>query len=129
MATHTGNSGAVKIGANTVAETLSWSLTETGNVADDTAQGDSAQTHKSGTTAWSGSITCWWDETDTNGQEAMTVNASVDLSLLPDGVATGDIDFNGTATITSIERSSANDSIVTANFSFQGNGALTRSVL
>lgn len=129
MATHSGNGGQVQIGANAVAEVLDWSLTEGINVMDDTVTGDSADTHIVGTTNWSGSVNCYWDETDSTGQEAMTIGASVDLSLLPDGATTGDIDFNGTVSITSIERASANNSIVTASFSFQGNGALTRSVL
>jgi hypothetical protein len=59
----------------------------------------------------------------------MTVGASVDLSLHPDGASGGDIDFNGTATIESIERAQANDAIVTANFTFKGSGDLTRTVL
>ena len=59
----------------------------------------------------------------------MVVGASVALHLLPDGATTGDIDFNGTATITAIERTGANDSIVSATFTFQGSGDLTRSVL
>jgi len=129
MATHTGNGGIAKIGANTVAEFLTWSLTEGVNIIDDTVAGDASDTHQSGTTNWSGSVNCYWDETDTTGQEAMTIGASVELHLLPDGATTGDIDFNGTATINSIERSTANNSIVTANFSFTGNGALIRSVL
>ena len=129
MATHTGNAGAVQVGANTVAEMLTWTMTEGVNIIDDTATGDAADTHKAGTTNWSGSVNCYWDETDTNGQEAMTVGASVTLHLLPDGATTGDIDFNGTATINSIERASGNNAIVTANFSFTGNGALTRTVL
>jgi len=129
MATHTGNDGQVLIGANAVAEVLNWSLSEGINVVDDTAVGDASDTHKTGTVNWNGSINCYWDETDTTGQEAMTIGASVDISLLPDGATTGDIDFNGTATITAIERSSANNSIVTANFTFQGNGDLSRSVL
>ena len=113
MATHIGNSGSVKIAAATVAEVLSWSLTEGANVADDTILGDASASHKVGTKNWSGSVSCYWDETDTNGQEAMVVGASVDLSLLPDGATTGDIDFNGTATITSIE---PRLSIVISNF-------------
>lgn len=129
MATHTGNNGLVKIGANTVAEMLTWTLSEGVNVVDDTVVGDVSDTHKTGTNNWNGSVNCYWDETDATGQEAMTIGASVDLSLLPDGDATGDIDFNGTATITAIERSVANNSIVTANFTFQGNGALTRSTV
>lgn len=129
MATHTGNGGEVQIGANVVAEVLSWSLSEGINVVDDTVSGDTADTHKTGTTNWNGSVSCYWDETDATGQEAMTIGAAVALHLLPDGSTTGDIDFDGNATITAIERSSANNSIVTANFTFQGNGALTRTVL
>lgn len=129
MTTHIGNNGSVKIGANAVAEVVSFSLTEGANTADDTVIGDTYQSHKVGTQNWSGSVSCYWDETDSTGQEAMTSGASVELHLLPDGAVAGDIDFNGTATITSIERSVANDSIVTANFSFTGNGTLTRTVL
>jgi len=129
MANHTGNGGQVQIGANVVAEVLNWSLSEGINVVDDTTTGDTSDTHKTGTVNWNGSINCYWDETAATGQEAMTIGASVDISLYPDGVATGDIDFNGTATITAIERSSANNSIVTANFTFQGNGDLTRTVV
>lgn len=129
MATQNGNSGLVKIGANTVAEVVDWSLSEAANVADDTVLGDTARSHIVGTTTWNGSVSCYWDDTDATGQEAMTSGASVDLHLLPNGATTGDIDFNGTATITGIERSTANDAVVTANFTFEGNGALTRSVL
>ena len=129
MANHIGNSGDVTIGANIVAEVLSWSLTEGANVADDTVIGDASSSHIVGTKNWSGSISCYWDETDSTGQEAMVVGASVALHLRPEGAGASNIDFNGQATITSIERSGANDSIVTANFSFQGSGALSRTVL
>lgn len=129
MANHTGNNGVVQLTANTVAEVLSFSLSEGINVIDDTVVGDAADTHKVGTTNWSGSIDCYWDDTDATGQEAMTIGASVDLSLYPDGIATGDIDFNGTATITAVERSVANNGIITASFTFQGNGVLTRTVV
>lgn len=129
MANHIGNSGSVTIGANAVAEVLSFSLTENAVTADSTVIGDSYSSHEVGTLNWSGSVSCYWDETDTSGQEAMTAGASVALHLLPEGAGSTNIDFNGTATITSIERSVANDSIVTANFSFTGNGTLTRTVL
>ena len=129
MATHIGNNGSVTVGANTVAEVVSFSLTEGAATADDTALGDGYDSHLVGTLNWSGSVTCHWDETDATGQEAMTAGASVELHLLPDGAVTGDIDFNGTATITSIERSVGNNATVSASFSFTGNGALTRDVL
>ena len=129
MANHTGNAGSVTISANAVAEILSFSLSEGVNVIDSTAIGDAADTHEVGTVNWSGSISCFWDESDATGQEALTIGASVDLHLLPEGAGSTNIDFNGQASVTSIERSVANNSIITANFSFQGDGALTRTVL
>lgn len=129
MANISGNSGDVTIGTNIVAEVLSFSLTEGVNVIDDTVVGDTSDTHKVGTVNWSGSISCFWDSTDTSGQEAMTIGASVAVHLRPAGVGAGNIDFTGTASVTSIERAVANNAIVTANFSVQGNGALTRTVL
>jgi len=129
MANHIGNSGIVKISTNTVAEVISFSLSENVNTADDFVLGDTWQTHTAGTKSWSGSVQCYWDETDTNGQEAMTVGASVELHLIPEGSGTGNIDFNGTATIMTIERSVQNDNIVTATFTFKGDGTLTASVL
>ena len=129
MANISGNSGDVTISANIVAEVLSFSLTEGVNVIDDTVIGDAADTHLVGTTNWSGSLSCFWDDTDATGQEAMVIGASLEVHLRPEGAGTGNIDFNGTASITSIERAVANNAIVTANFSFQGTAALTRTVL
>lgn len=129
MANLSGNDGDVTISANTIAEVLSFSLTEGVNVIDDTTIGDTSDTHKIGTTNWSGSISCFWDDSDSNGQEAMTIGASVEVHLRPEGAGAGNIDFTGTASVTSIERAVTNNSITTVNFSFQGSGNLTRTVL
>lgn len=128
MATHLGIEGQVKIGANTVAEVVNFSVESTANTADDSAIGDAWATHLVGMKSWSGSITCHWDETDTNGQEAMTVGASVTLNLYPEGSTTGDKYMTGTATITSVGVNvSGNDAVIQRTFGFTGNGALTIS--
>ncbi len=124
MATFNGNSGVVKIGSNAVAEVLDFSVDESANTVDDTVLGDTASTHKSGLNSWSGSVNCYWDDTDTNGQVALTIGASVALALLPEGATTGDAEYSGTATITGIGRAVANDSIITQSFSYVGNGVL-----
>ena len=129
MATHTGDEGLVQIGANTVAEVRSFSLTETTETFDDSSKGDTYRTHKTGKTEWNGTVECWYDETDTTGQVAMTAGANVTLTLLPEGNTTGDDSFSGTATITEYSLSSPEDGIVEASFSFQGNGALTRGTV
>ena len=124
MATFIGNAGVVKVGANVIAEVLDFSIDETANTVDDTVLGDTASTHLSGLNSWSGSINCYWDDTDTNGQVALTIGASVTLALGPEGLTTGDAEYSGTATITGISRAVANDSTVTQSFTFTGNGVL-----
>ena len=129
MTTHIGNSGEVLVGANAVAEVLSFSWSSSTNTADDTVIGDDWTSHIAGTSSWSGSVSCYYDKSDTTGQEALTEGASVELHLISEGTGTGNIDVNGTVTITGIESSTENDSIVTRNFTFTGNGAKTESVL
>jgi len=129
MANATGNGGVVKVGTNQVAEVISSSLDHEAVIIPDMVQGDTFETHKVGSQKFSGSVSALWDIADTTGQEAMTVGASVVLHLMLSGVATGDIDFNGTVTITSINRSSEQDAMVPVSFTFTGNGALTRSIL
>ncbi len=125
MALHKGSEGVVKIGSNTIAEVRDWSLEETAETIDSTELSDSAKTFEVGTTSWSGSLNCFWDETDTTGQGACTVGASVTLNLYPEGATTGDTYATGTALINSLSKSGGIDGLVEASFSFQGTGALT----
>jgi len=129
MANIRGNDGVVKVGGNVVAEVLDFSVDETANTIDDTTLGDTSSTHKSGLNSWTGSINCYLDDTDTNGQVALTIGASTSLSLNPEGTTTGDLEYTGTATITGISRAISNDSIVTQSFTFTGNGPLTIGVV
>lgn len=129
MPTHSGHEGIVKIGANTVAEVTSWSIEESAETIDDTALSDTAKTFIAGQTSWTASIECHWDETDTTGQGAMTAGSTVTLNLYPEGDASGDTFFTGSAIITSISRAGGGGSTVTASFSAQGNGALTSSTV
>lgn len=128
MATHTGTEGSVQIGSDAIAEVRSWTLTQEGETADTTTMDNTSgwRTHKPTLKAWSGEVECFWDETDTNGQVALDVGASVTLNLYPEGDSSGDNFYTGTATVTQAEASAAIDGIVEAKFSFQGNGACTR---
>lgn len=132
MATHWGNEGTVKLGSNAIAEINEFEFTETVDPVDDTTMGDAYHTHiaNSGIKKWSGTMTCHWDETDTNGQVAMTVGASVTLNLYPEGATTGDTYWTGTATITERGQTTTMDGdTIKASFSFLGNGALTRGTV
>lgn len=129
MANHKGSEGTVKIGANAVAEIRGWEFTETGEVIEDTELADTSKTFQSGNKTGSGSVQCFWDETDTNGQEAMTPAATVTLNLYPEGATTGDVYYTCSAIITSVQRSGAINGIVEAVFGWQAAGAITRSTV
>lgn len=127
MANHAGSEGKVKVGANTVAEVRDWSIEESAEVLDDTTMGDTWITNKSSLKSWTASVNCFWDETDTNGQQAMTIGAEVTLNLYPEGDTTGDIYYTGSAIITSLSRTGSYNGMVESSFSATGNGALTQS--
>ena len=129
MATHHGLEGVVAVGVNEVAEVTEFSVTERIATTADSAKGDTWETHLTGLKSWDGTLTCHWDETDTNGQLAMTNGASVTLNLLPEGNTSGDVELTGTATIEEISISSPLEGTVTATFTFKGNGALTHGTV
>jgi hypothetical protein len=129
MANHAGSEGTVKIGSNVIAEIRSYSIEESADTVEDTTLGDTARTFKSGLTSWSGSLDCFWDETDTSGQGAMTVGAEVTISVYPEGAISADTYYTGSAIVTGITRQGSMDGMVEASFSFNGNGALTESTV
>jgi len=128
MATHIGKEGNVKVGVNTIAEVTDWSLDQTADPVEDSELTDEWKTFKSGTDLvkeFTGTITAWYDETDTNGQVALTVGASFSFDLRPEGDTTGDEKLTGTAIVGSIAMGATRGAIITRTFSFQGSGALT----
>jgi hypothetical protein len=132
MGTKWGNEGIVKLGSNAVAEIIEWEFTEKVEPVDDTAMRDTYKTHiaSSGIKEWSGSMTCHWDETDTQGQVAMTVGASVTLNMYPEGDQSTDVYWTGTATITERGQTVKMDGeTIRATFAFLGNGVLTRTAV
>lgn len=129
MTTHHGKSGLVKVGSNTVAEVRNWSVTEQVDTVDDTVQQDTAKSHLVGVPAWDGNMECFWDRSDTNGQEALTIGASVTLNLYPMGAGSGATYYTGTATVTRRGVSVPHDGGVMRSFDFQGNGALSQATV
>lgn len=125
MATHTGSEGTVKVGSNTIAEIRSFSVATSADTAEDTTMGDSWRTYKTTLKSWSGSIDCFWDETDTTGQGALVEGSEVTLNLYPEGASTGDKYYAGSAIITGMTINSSFDGMVEASFTFQGTGALS----
>tara|TARA_R110000824_G_scaffold66023_4_gene171615 strand:+ start:1907 stop:2299 length:393 start_codon:yes stop_codon:yes gene_type:complete len=125
MANHKGSEGVVKVGTATVAEVKDWSLSETAETIDDTIMGETARSRLSSLTSASGSISAFWDETDSAGQMAMTAGATISLNLYPEGTTSGDYYASLSAIITSFDTSAAMDGMVEATFAFESNGAVT----
>ncbi len=129
MATHAGSEGKVLVGSDQVAEIKSWSLEITSDTVDASIIGTAWRKNQATIKGWSGSFDGFWDETDTNGQGALSAGATVTLNLHPEGDDSGDTFWSGDAIITSISYNASFDGIVEASFSFTGTGALTESTV
>jgi len=127
MATHKGSEGTVKIGSNAIAEVRTWSINQTADTIEDTTMGDSARTYQSSLNTWDGSVDVFWDETDTTGQGACTIGTSITLNVYPEGAASGDTYFSGTAIVTGITRTASFDGMIESSLTFKGTGALSVS--
>lgn len=126
MANHHGSEGLVRVGTNTVAEVTGFSFTATAEYAEDTNLSDLAKTYNvTAITSWNGTVTAFWDETDTNGQVALAPGANVSLVLAPEGVGAGATRYSGNALITEITRNIQRGAVTEITFNFLGNGALT----
>ena len=129
MATHTGSSGLVKVGTNTVAEVRSFTLDTTAELLEDTTLTDTSKTFQVGKKGATASVECFWDETDTNGQIAIAEGSQVALNLYPEGADSGDYYFGGTWLITANSTSTPTDGMIEATFSATLTGALTRGTV
>jgi len=132
MASHTGVDGVLKYDSNAVAELTSWTLDVNQEPVESTALGSSARSFKTGIINWTGSAECFWDESDTAQSQIDTDMSTVTtktLELYPEGTTSGDTYFSGTVIISSISRSSSVNGMVTASFSFQGTGGLTKTTV
>jgi predicted secreted protein len=131
MATHTGSEGTVRVGLNAIAEIRSYSVEETADTVEDSSMGDAYRSFKTTLKSWSGSVDVFWDETDTNGQVAMTVGTEVTINFFPEGATAGQTEkyYSGTAIVTGRTVTGSFDGMVESTITLQGTGALTLSTL
>ena len=132
MSSHTGVDGVLKYDGQPVAELSAWTLDVNQEPVESTVLGSSARSFKPGIITWTGSAECFWDESDTAQNQIDTDMATVDtktLELYPEGTTSGDTYFTGTVIISSISRNSSVNGMVTASFSFQGTGGLTKTTV
>ena len=129
MANHTGSSGIVKVGTNTVAEVRSFTINTTAELLEDTTLTDTSKTYQVGKKGATASVECFWDETDTNGQIAIKEGEQVTLNLYPEGADSSDYYYSGTWIVTGNSVSIPTDGIIEATFDATLTGALTRGTV
>ena len=125
MATHLGKEGTVQVGSNAIAEIRGFSIDETIDTVEDTSMGDSSKTYLASIKDFSGTVDVLYDETDTNGQTALSLGSSVTLNFAPEGTASGDVKLTGTAIVTGKSITSSFDGLVESTITVQGTGGLT----
>lgn len=124
MATFLGKGGTVQVGSNSIAEIRSYSIDETTDVIEDSSMGDSSKTYLVTLKDFSGTVDVLFDDTDTNGQTALSVGSSVTLNFAPEGTGSGAVKLSGTALVTGKSVSASFDGLVESTISVQGTGGL-----
>ena len=90
--------------------------------------GDSARSYKVGLTAFTGTASVFFDETDT-AQGNLDAGASITLEIYPEGADAGDTYYSGTALVTGRTINASFDGMVEMEISFTGSGGLTETTV
>ena len=129
MATHVGTSGVVKVGTDTVAEVTGFTIDQSNDTVEDTTLTDTSKTYKVLRSDATGTIECHWDETDSSGQGALTIGASVTLNLYPEGADSADTYYTGTAIVTSLSQSVTLDGVISRTINVQFSGGVSTTTV
>ena len=129
MATHVGTSGVVKVGSATVAEVTGFTLNETQDTVEDTSLTDSKKSYLALRGDATATIEAHWDETDTNGQEALDVGTSATIELYPEGADSGDAYYTGTGIVTGMDVGVTMDGIISRTINVQFSGGVTHATI
>lgn len=116
-----------------IGQLADWNYEGTAEQIDASSMGSCAKSFIAGAKATTGTITCHWDDDDTNGQNVLIVGNTVHLKIYPAGSGSG-MGFyrtgTGGAVLTSEARSGNGvDGVVGANFGFAVNGQLTATAV
>ena len=101
MASFTGISGVIKIGANAVAEVTEFSYDDSSDLVESHSMGSTNKSYEATFIDGGGSITCRFDPDDTTGQTALVSGAGITLTLQPEGSGVGDYELEGAVKIES----------------------------
>lgn len=130
MAVFTFSNGVVKSGANVVGSVSAATLNERVIKADAHVAGASLSQSVPGRMEADGSVTCFLDDDDTDGQNSLAPGLTIDLTLLGEGEGSGKISRNiPTAVIQEQAETYQVDTTTVVVFTFWVNGAVDRSAV
>lgn len=134
--TYTGESGTVEFGTDSsqsvVASVRSFTIDQETQTIEDTVMGSVDRTYKAGLSQFSGSMDVYFRDDNTAQQDLFnaigsdTVNK---INLYPSGNGSTGIKLSGNIIVTGHSISTNFDGMVEASITFQGSGALVRTVL
>jgi len=125
MTVYSGNDGVVKIGANAATKVTGFTVDETAGTYRTDGAGEAWEGNAAHKKAWSGSLDCRLDASDTTGATSVRAGTVLALGLYPDGdVATRQY-LSGNAVVTSVGRKSGLEADNQISINFTGDGALT----
>lgn len=130
MATIHGNDGVITIATNALAQITDFTFTRTVSYPPKTVMGATADSYQTGGPEnIKGSITCRYDKTDTNGQEALQPNTELAAIMYPDGNSSGKPTHSVTILIEEITQTQNMGDVVSRSFTWIGQGAMTDGVV
>lgn len=124
MANHLGREGLIKVSSTTIGELRNYALSHSSDTVEDSVIGDTYRTRQGSMKTWSASGDLYWDEADA-GQLLITIGSTVTLNLYPEGSASSDVYYSGSAIVTKFDVSASFDGLVEGSIAFEGNGALS----
>jgi hypothetical protein len=131
MATFSGQLGGVRIGAVNLAEVRNFEVDIQADTVEDTVMGDTWKSNKAIQRSWTASVECFYDHTNTTGQNAFPVGATVALELypnqIPPGAPQGVPRLTGNAIVVGRTIKSMHDGLVELSLSLTGDSTLTET--
>lgn len=89
MGYENGYEGELRLGANTVSQTRGWTIRRTSTPTPLRSQRETPIVKVYGPADASFEFSCWLDESDTQGQKAMTIGATISVVAYPGGAGSG----------------------------------------
>lgn len=130
MATLTGKDGSCSFDASITSAVLSWSITATGDVVENTYMlaTDGYKTYLPGYIEWTAEVEVEYDNGGLDPSLTDLVdNDGATLILYQGLISTSKRKYTGTGIITNVSANVSNDGTETLSYSFQGSSSLTEA--